>query len=506
MLIRMNRGLSLLSIVLVLGGCAGDDTSAGTDPSSESGTPESSSDAGSMTDPTMTSADSSSGSTTCDDDCTTSGTIGDTSTTDPDGSTTGTSVASSSSSSDGPEESSSSEGPMGVCGNGAVENGEDCDDSGESATCDDDCTAVDCGDENVNELAGEVCDEGGESFNCDSDCTEVECGDGIVNESHDEICDDGGPTATCDPDCTAPLCGDGVQNIATLESCDDGNNASFDGCSSNCVVEGDFGGECRIVDGTQWCFDRDHCGQACEDVCSALGLTIEPNDGVWFAAQDTAGECQAIADAFQMSAPIQFDAAPLGCLEDTGGADLTGGDLTGGLACSSDPTCPGQHRTDMDDLGLNCDLPGSRRSVCPCAGAFCGNGVVEGTEICDDGNEVNNDGCNSHCTTGPTQCETGVDPGNGAEYVVCSADGDTAWISGLEAGGAEYHAEAICIELGYTGIGEHGGTCGSVCGFCEMIESSCDANGEMYFDDGGTSCGSDELGEILCYTVHWTCV
>ncbi len=502
---RTRSNPALVALALALVGCPGDDASTGTDPSSESGTPESSSDGGSMTDPT--SVDSSSGSTSCDDDCTTTDAPTTSGSSTDDGSTSSSSgEAGSSSGESSPEESSSSEGVMGVCGNGIVEADEDCDDMLETAACDDDCTFVDCGDENVNEAAGEICDEGGESFSCDSDCTEVECGDGVVNESHDEICDDGGPSATCDTDCTAPLCGDGVQNIVTLESCDDGNNASDDGCSANCVVEGDFGGECRIVDGMQWCFDRDHCGQACEDVCGALGLTIEPDDGVWFAAQDTPAECQAIADAFQMSTPIQFDAEPLGCLEDTGGADLTGGDLTGGLACSSDPTCPGQHRTDMDDLGLNCDLPGSRRSVCPCAGAFCGNGVVEGTEICDDGNDVNGDGCNSHCTTGPNACDTGVDPGNGAQYVVCQADDDLVWVAGLEDGGAEYHAEAICIELGYTGIGEHGGNCGSVCGFCEMVETTCDMPGEPFFNNAGDSCGSDELGQILCLTVHWTCI
>jgi cysteine-rich repeat protein len=46
------------------------------------------------------------------------------------------------------------------CGNGAPDPGEDCDTSGESATCDDDCTNVDCGDNNINEAAGEECDDG----------------------------------------------------------------------------------------------------------------------------------------------------------------------------------------------------------------------------------------------------------------------------------------------------------------------------------------------------------
>jgi cysteine-rich repeat protein len=293
----------------------------------------------------------------------------------------------------------------GVCGNGAVEGDEECDESVETATCDDDCTFVDCGDENVNQTAGEACDEGGESFSCDSDCTLPVCGDGLINASTNEVCDPGGETPTCDNNCTLVSCGDGTQNLAALETCDDGNNVSDDGCSGTCVLEGEFGGQCRVVDGMQWCFNDDACGEACESVCSTLGLTIEPSDAVWFAAQDSAEECQAINDAFGLVGQIDFGDHPLGCLQDEGLNDLTGGGLTGGLMCSSDPACPAAHRTDMDDAGLNCNLVGARRSVCPCAGEFCGNAIVEGVEECDDGNQINNDGCTSGCSLTPPSCQ-----------------------------------------------------------------------------------------------------
>jgi cysteine-rich repeat protein len=306
-----------------------------------------------------------------------------------------------------------------VCGNGVVEGDEDCDDTIETATCDVDCTVAQCGDAHHNMLAGEVCDAGGESFACDTDCTLPQCGDGLLNSSADETCDDGGSSATCDDDCTLPQCGDGLQNLAALETCDDGNMSSNDGCSSSCVIEGDFGGVCRVVGDMQWCFDADACGEACEDVCGALGLTLSATDAEWSAAQDTAAECQAISDAFGLADPIQFDASSLGCLEDGGVADLTGGGLTGGLLCSSDPTCPTNHRTDMDDLGGICDLPGARRSVCPCEGPICGNGVVEGSEACDDGNKVNGDGCSNTCSV----CGGIVfDPGNGIAGCWYTAD------------------------------------------------------------------------------------
>jgi cysteine-rich repeat protein len=395
---------------------------------------------------------------------------------------------------------------MGICGNGLVEGGEDCDDSVETAICDSDCTFATCGDAHHNSLAGETCDAGGESFSCDVDCTAVVCGDGLVNASHNEDCDDAGSSPTCDSDCTAPECGDGVVNNAAIETCDDGGNMSGDGCSSDCFIEGDFGGLCRIVDGTQWCFDNDHCGQACEDVCDALGLTIEPDDATWFAAQDTVAECQAISDAFGLAAPIDFDGQPLGCLEDTGLVDVVGGGLSGGLACSSDAMCPAMHRTAMDDQDSVCNLPGARRSICPCAGAFCGNGLVEGAEICDDGNATNGDGCNTNCTTGPSVCDGGTDPGTGDAYVVCQVDDSGAWLSANS--GGSYHAILICQELGYNAVGEYGGTCGNVCGYCEDV-TSCDAPGQNIFDIGpwdGGNCGADGMGALICNTVQWTCV
>jgi cysteine-rich repeat protein len=202
---------------------------------------------------------------------------------------------------------------------------------------------------------------------------------------------------------------------------------SDDGCSATCVLEGDFGGFCRVVDGMQWCYNDDACGEACEAVCSALGLTIEPSDAAWFAAQDSLAECQAISDAFGLTDQPNFGDHALGCLEDGGVNDLVGGGLTGSLFCSSDPTCPAAHRTDMDNIGTNCNLVGARRSVCPCAGEFCGNGVVEGTEFCDDGNQINNDGCTTTCIEsgcGDGDIDEGehCDPDSGFASAPCSTD------------------------------------------------------------------------------------
>jgi cysteine-rich repeat protein len=83
---------------------------------------------------------------------------------------------------------------------------------------------------------GETCDDGGESAACDLDCTASVCGDGVVNQAAGEQCDTGAATASCDLDCTAAFCGDGTTNSTAGEQCDDGNANDSDSCSNTCAV------------------------------------------------------------------------------------------------------------------------------------------------------------------------------------------------------------------------------------------------------------------------------
>lgn len=96
-----------------------------------------------------------------------------------------------------------------VCGNGVVENGEDCETNMDTAECDADCTAVACGDGYANPAAGEACDDGVDgiamdSADCDIDCSMAECGDAYTNPVADEMCDDnknGNPLDGCTDSC-----------------------------------------------------------------------------------------------------------------------------------------------------------------------------------------------------------------------------------------------------------------------------------------------------------------
>jgi len=79
---------------------------------------------------------------------------------------------------------------------------------------------------------GKECDDGGESATCDADCTFPQCGDGTLNVTAGEQCDDGNhnPFDGCTNDCT--VCGNGV--VTPPEECDDGNTSSGDGCDAQC--------------------------------------------------------------------------------------------------------------------------------------------------------------------------------------------------------------------------------------------------------------------------------
>ncbi len=93
------------------------------------------------------------------------------------------------------------------------------------------------------------------------------CGDGVLDEG--EECDDGNTTSEdgCSAACAIESCGDGVLQAGLGEECDDGNTASEDGCSVACIeescgdriVQAGLGEECD--DGNR--DDEDICSNDC---------------------------------------------------------------------------------------------------------------------------------------------------------------------------------------------------------------------------------------------------
>ena len=174
------------------------------------------------------------------------------------------------------DESGCTDDPTQMCGNDMVEGTEACDgtDLNEQTcsdfgfefgvlTCSDTCT-IDatgcgagpvCGDGAMEE--GEECDDGNtdDEDGCAADCVVEFCGDGIVQAGLDEACDSGSLTIPdcdelgsvgvvfCSSECAldeilcpdVAQCGDGTLDLG--ESCDDGNTEDGDGCSAICQSE-----------------------------------------------------------------------------------------------------------------------------------------------------------------------------------------------------------------------------------------------------------------------------
>ncbi|MCB9568046.1 MAG: DUF4215 domain-containing protein [Myxococcales bacterium] len=227
--LRGYLGIGLGALLVI--GCTGDDgtTGASTSDSSTGGS-----------DSTTTSATN----TTPGTASATSSTSGTMSGTESAGETTGSTGGTESTTS--PTSGTDTTGG-GVCGDGNLDAGEECDDGDANGTarsmCEADCTVKQqgvCGDGNVD--VGEECDDGNTDpgDGCDASCViepmDPVCGNGILEDG--EACDDGNNVDDdgCQADCTETPpgeCGNGVQEWD--EQCDDGNLKNGDGCEDDCT-------------------------------------------------------------------------------------------------------------------------------------------------------------------------------------------------------------------------------------------------------------------------------
>ncbi|MFH1529163.1 MAG: choice-of-anchor L domain-containing protein [Pseudomonadota bacterium] len=298
---------------------------------------------------------------------------------------------------------------LAVCGNGVVEDGEDCDDSGESATCDNDCTFVVCGDGAVNMTAAEDCDDAGESATCDTDCTLVLCGDGTTNVAAAEQCDAAGESMTCDVDCTLATCGDGTTNPTAGEACDTAGESTT--CDLDCTLA-------VCGDGTTNMTAGEACDDAGETVdCDVDCTVVVCGDGTVNLA--VGEECDDSGESVACDVDCSLAVCGDGTTNTTAGeiCDAPGDTQTCDADCTLAECGDGYSNTVAGEF---CDEAGEA-ALCDadCSPVECGDGTANLTagEECDTAGETAD--CDADCTL--PVCSDGVI--NEAAGEICD-DGD----------------------------------------------------------------------------------
>jgi hypothetical protein len=162
--------------------------------------------------------------------------------------------------------------------------------------------------------------------------------------------------------------------------------------------------------------------------------------------------------------------------------------------------------------GIGACAGGTCGYVCNAPFKDCNGKPADGCETNTSNNTSNCGGCgiacgagqacsNGTCVNVANKCQTGTDPFTGSAWVVCASSPTDVWISANSSG--TYHATYICQQLGYSTLVQFGGTCGSVCGYCQGA-TTCSATGSETFDGAGNA-GSDANGQMLQFTVQWRC-
>jgi cysteine-rich repeat protein len=227
------------------------------------------------------------------------------------------------------------------------------------------------------------------------------CGDTIVQLG--EECDDGNLINGdgCEDDCTVtPVCGDG--SIQLGEECDDGGTVNGDGCDSTCQFEGNI---CVETEANNT-IAQANVGPMCTAWNGAI-TTIGDVD--YYAVNVATAGSRISAEIVDIggvtnTCPSLFDSQLY--LFDAMGTQLAYDDDDGFNACSvftslGDPgasnLAPGTYYLAVHEYFDDGTSPPYRLNVSVVAPG-CGDGSLQGTEQCDDGNLVDGDGCSSTCT------------------------------------------------------------------------------------------------------------
>ncbi len=327
-----------------------------------------------------------------------------------------------------------------TCGDGILDPGEACDDGNGNNFdgCRNNCTVPFCGDLIVD--PGEGCDDGNASNTdaCVAGCVPAACGDGFLFAGVEE-CDDGNlvPGDGCSPLCQLPFCGDGV--VEPGELCDLGaGNADrpaleveqlgalqgvvpFDNASDPAIfynyfsASGHTGFEAAST--SRLYYYRDTATETLSlfmhHHIDALFLPVTDVDFTFTglpASVSVSLSDDTPSELFKQTATTVIGNWTF--QNNTDGGVLSGFPLPGSwevtLTSTFGPAITGWQFMD-GTTALSPLVPGAAvvlrayptPSACrlDCTIPFCGDGTLDGGEVCDDGNTVGGDGCAADCSS-----------------------------------------------------------------------------------------------------------
>ncbi len=380
------------------------------------------------------------------------------------------------------------------------------------------CTGLKCGDGIVN--GSEECDslspvEYGFDVNtgkalCDKTCHFTHyCGDGILDNEYEE-CDNGtdnqdGLYGGCSKDCTKnAYCGDGEYDLEN-EFCEIGQNGEFKGCVE--CKSAEVGYNCSLG----WCAPLS-CGNGILDYDEDCDDgNYDNNDGCSNCKIDTGYKCQheievervnddGIFEKVTINACTECKSLDVACMPIAYGDGKL--DADGYEECDDGNTEPNDGCTSgRIDPGYICTHPGHR-----CTAKTCGDGIVAYGEECDDGNMESDDGCSNRC-----KLEAGwycANPGTPCAKATCGNsileghevcdDGNTESADGCS-------SNCLTIETGFR-CPKSGGACETTtCGDGLINGGSNDYNGAEECDLGASN-GPDSACNTSCIINNgWTC-
>ena len=296
------------------------------------------------------------------------------------------------------------DGAAGLCGDGILDPGEECDDANniDDDECHVDCTWA-CGDGVIQ--PHETCDTAipaGQQGACPTDCEDndpcttdtlsgsecqTEClrGDITAFIDDDGCCPPGG-NANNDNDCQA-VCDNGVLEAGETcdptptcpTTCDDTNDCTTDSMAGSPAT-------CDVVctnSPITTCQNNDNC---CPAGCNN-GNDNDCSASCGNSIIETGETCDPPA-----TCPTDCDDSN-DCTTDT----MTGSPANCNVVCTNTPITAPIHNDGCCPSGANAN----NDNDCP---SICGNSIIEPGEQCDDGGTVPGDGCDQNCQieTGPT--------------------------------------------------------------------------------------------------------